>query len=141
MLVPPIAPVVRFFLSTTGIVSTVLAKVAQVLGFWRTDKGGVEDIFPDSERQMPPVSDTQAPVDSDELRSSAKQSGHKLNVENDTNLEVEVQKMPPSARQSYKGDRTPGDGERNHRPRGVEEPRQDQKGSSQHNHVPRQRRT
>jgi hypothetical protein len=52
LLLPPVVPVIRFFLSTTGVLSTVFAKSAQVLGFWRTDKNGVEDLLP--EQRIPP---------------------------------------------------------------------------------------
>jgi hypothetical protein len=85
LLLPPVVPVIRFFLSTTGVLSTVFAKSAQVLGFWRTDKGGIEDLFP--EQQISSVSESL--VGSEE--SLAKDVGGKVNQVKD-----EIQKVDPT---------------------------------------------
>jgi len=75
LLVPPVVPVIRFFLSATGVLSTVSAKLAQVFGIWRTEKGpgGVVDLSP--EQQTPPASESSA--DSEE--PLVKHTGHKMN--------------------------------------------------------------
>ena len=137
MLVPPVVPVIRFFLSTTGVVSTLLAKAAQVLGFWRADKGGIEDILPTSEQQIPPVSDTL--VGSKE--SFVKHSGHDFKLKA-SDVKDEVQKVAhPQPSDPIHGDHAKGVGERTQRLAKVEEhSRKNQKGSSQHTHVPRQSR-
>lgn len=80
LLVPPVVPVIRFFLSTTSVLSTVFAKSAQVLGFWRTDTSGIEDFFPE---QISSVS-----VDSE--GSFVKHAQHNANQ-----IEDEIQKVNP----------------------------------------------
>lgn len=80
LLVPPVVPVIRFFLSTTSVLSTVFAKSAQVLGFWRTDTSGIEDFFPE---QISSVS-----VDSE--GSFVKHAQHNANQ-----IKDEIQKVNP----------------------------------------------
>lgn len=41
LLIPPIVPIARLFLSASGVISTVLAKSAQVFGIWRVGGGEI----------------------------------------------------------------------------------------------------
>jgi hypothetical protein len=131
MLLPPVVPVIRFFLLATGVLSTVFAKSAQVLGFWSTGKPPIEDLFP--EQQVSSVSESL--VDSEEsFGKHAEQEVDQVQPEGETQKVNSTQGTDPiqKADQAQKDEHKKALKERTQR-----HDRKEQKASTQHVHAAR----
>jgi hypothetical protein len=124
MLLPPVVPVIRFFLSATGVLSTVFAKSAQVLGFWSTGKRPIEDLFP--EQQVASVSDSIVISEESLGNHDAEKKTHHVRGESQKVRDTgPIQKADPA----QKDDRAKGS--REHRTRGHDHTRRDHKATQQ----------